>query len=290
MNFNYSITLSSFKDLEPLEETLKKIEYSGLHTIEMYDEIAEMDQKKIYEIINTFNFNISGITGNWTAEEKEKGEDMNKTRNTLKRCFITNDKTIKKHSIDYVKKCIKSCNFFNTNIFNICILADNNLVKYDKNHTSFLLGQKKKILDGIIPDLISLSKYAKDFEVVLVVEPLSRFSTPYMNSSEDAIYLVKKVNHDNFLMMLDTFHMNIEEDKFDISILKSKQFLNHLHFADNNRKFPGIGHIDFKSIIEVLKKIKYNKFITFEPNITNKKYVMDIKNSIFFLESIANKK
>ena len=52
--------------------------------------------------------------------------------------------------------------------------------------------------------------------------------------------------------------MNIEEDSFELSIIKSKNLLYNLHFADNNRKMPGFGHINFDAVISALKKITYS--------------------------------
>ncbi len=58
--------------------------------------------------------------------------------------------------------------------------------------------------------------------------------------------------------------MNIEELDIRESLYNAKDLLYHVHFADNNRWPPGYGNIDFKSIIRVLKKIKYNGYITIE--------------------------
>ena len=74
--------------------------------------------------------------------------------------------------------------------------------------------------------------------------------------------------------------MNIEEDSFEDTILNSQPSLSHMHFADNNRKMPGFGHIDFDMIVKTLKKISYNGKISFEPTISNRNYFSAVKFGI----------
>ncbi len=54
-------------------------------------------------------------------------------------------------------------------------------------------------------------------------------------------------------MMLDTFHMNIEEADICLSMEKYVKKLGYFHVADSNRLYPGAGHIDFSSIVLTLK-------------------------------------
>jgi sugar phosphate isomerase/epimerase len=80
--------------------------------------------------------------------------------------------------------------------------------------------------------------------------------------------------------------MNIEEDSIEQAIVKSRGLLQHIHFADNNRKMPGSGHIDFQLVVESLSRIDYDKYITFEPNLTNKGYEKATKDGLEFIKTI----
>lgn len=64
--------------------------------------------------------------------------------------------------------------------------------------------------------------------------------------------------------MLDTFHMNIEEISFYKVIKQVNKELIHFHVADSNKCAPGMGHINFKEIIDALKEINYNNYIGVE--------------------------
>ena len=76
--------------------------------------------------------------------------------------------------------------------------------------------------------------------------------------------LIERVGADNFGLLLDTFHMNIEEPSIEESIRKCGERIFHFHLADSNRWYPGAGHIDFKSILTALKDTGYQGFISGE--------------------------
>ena len=75
---------------------------------------------------------------------------------------------------------------------------------------------------------------------------------------------IEKVGMDNIGLLLDTFHMNIEEPSIIESILLAKERCFHFHVADSNRWYPGAGHINFREIIDTLTEIGYKGFITAE--------------------------
>ena len=100
--------------------------------------------------------------------------------------------------------------------------------------------------------------------VKLVVEPINRYETEIINTVESGLDLLKKVNMENVGLLLDTFHMNIEEPSMTQSILLAKEHLFHFHVADSNRWYPGAGHIDFAELLKILKQIDYQGFVSAE--------------------------
>lgn len=100
--------------------------------------------------------------------------------------------------------------------------------------------------------------------VRIAFEPINRFETSFLNSVRDGLEFIKKVGADNLGMLLDTFHMNIEEPIIEESIMVAGQKMYHFHYADSNRMYPGCGHIDFKSILRAVKNINYKGFISGE--------------------------
>ncbi len=275
----YSITLYSFHNWEKLEQTLENLKKCGIDTVELIGEPDLLDLKNTYETINSFGFSVSGVTGVW-------GRPKN---NQVPRNFLTHDLCRLSNTENYVRKCIKMCSFLGGKTFNICIFADPSFVNIDKNHRLISERKKSSLLKRLVPVFLKLSEYANDFGITLVLEPLNRYSTPYCNNAKNALEISKQVNHENFRLMLDTFHMNIEEDSIEDTIIYTKYYLKHMHFSDNNRKMPGFGHIDFRKIIDSLFNIHYSGVITFEPTFSTGNYLNKIKKSLNYLDTISYK-
>ena len=105
---------------------------------------------------------------------------------------------------------------------------------------------------------------SEDPGVKIAVEPINRYETDFINTVGSALNFVEKINLENIGLLLDTFHMNIEEPSLTESIISSRDHLFHVHVADSNRWHPGAGHIDFKAIVDALEKIGYRGFLSAE--------------------------
>ena len=272
----FSITIDSFTKIESLENTLKGLVELGINNIELSGDPSNFNSKKNFELFNTFSVSVLGVTGKWTS-----------SKGMISPILLTSDPHILSYSKNYVKECIKLCNFFGGSIFNICLLSDYNL-KIDWNHEIIPNKEKKKLLKKSENILSELTNFSKDFGVYLLLEPLNRYSTPFCCNTADAIFVTSNLNNDYFSILLDTYHMNIEEMDFSDSIIKSKNFLKHIHFADSNRKMPGLGHINFNSILNTLRKIQYNNYIGLEP-IVDRNYKVEISQGLNFLNKLCNK-
>lgn len=276
MKLKYAITLSSFCHIEPIERTLERLQGQGYDAVEMFGEPQKMGMKKLRDIFDSFNFHVCGITGMWGSISED----------SWKRRILSADRSITKHTEEYVMDCIKMCQSLGGNEMNICLFADSDMATFDRNHRTLSSDKKEGVIQKAIPLLNTLSKFAKDYGVHILVEPLNRYNTPFCSSAKDAFVIANKVNHDNFGLLLDTFHMNIEEDSFEDSILKSRKLLRHMHLADNNRKMPGYAHINFQSIMRSLFSIGYNGYASFEPNVNDKDYENFTMRGLEFIKSL----
>lgn len=272
----FSITIDSFTKIASLENTIKGLVELGINNIELSGDPSNFNLKKNFELFNTFSVSILGVTGKWTS-----------SKGMISPILLTSDPHILSYSKNYVKECIKICNFFGGSIFNICLLSDYHLKK-DWNHEMIPNKEKKKLLKKSVNILSELTRFSKDFGVYLLLEPLNRYSTPFCCNTADAMFVTSNLNNDYFSILLDTYHMNIEEMDFSDSIIKSKDFLKHIHFADSNRKMPGLGHINFNSILKTLRKIQYNNYIGLEP-IVDRNYKVEIRQGLNFLNKLCNK-
>jgi D-psicose/D-tagatose/L-ribulose 3-epimerase len=276
LKLKYAITLSSFCHIEPIERTLERLQGQGYDAVEMFGEPQKMGMKKLRDIFDSFNFHVCGITGMWGSISED----------SWKRRILSADRSITKHTEEYVMDCIKMCQSVGGNEMNICLFADSDMATFDRNHRTLSGDKKEAVIQKAIPLLNTLSKFAKDYGVHILVEPLNRYNTPFCSSAKDAFVIANKVNHDNFGLLLDTFHMNIEEDSLEDTILKSGKLLRHMHLADNNRKMPGYAHINFQSIMRSLFGIGYNGYASFEPNVNDKEYENYTKRGLEFIKSL----
>lgn len=124
---------------------------------------------------------------------------------------------------------------------------------------------KRSYFDRSVTSMKEAIKVAEDNNVVFNMEVVNRFEQYLMNTCEEAVEYVEAVGSPNAKVMLDTFHMNIEEDFFNQAILRAGDKLGHFHIGENNRMPPGYGHIPWTEIGAALRMINYQGFVTMEP-------------------------
>lgn len=110
-----------------------------------------------------------------------------------------------------------------------------------------------------------LAKEAANYGVELNLECLNRFENHILNTAEEGVAFVKDVGMDNVWVMLDTFHMNIEESSIGDAIRTAGSLLGHFHTGECNRMVPGKGRIPWREIGDALKDIEYDKAVVMEP-------------------------
>ena len=110
-----------------------------------------------------------------------------------------------------------------------------------------------------------LAGYASQKAVNLLLEPINRYETNFINTVAEGLALIEELGSpENILLVPDTYHMNIEEADMPTALRQAGSRLGYLHFADSNRLSPGQGHIDFKTILQTLVRTGYHGGITAE--------------------------
>lgn len=122
----------------------------------------------------------------------------------------------------------------------------------------------KIAMQWLVESLRECSDASSKFGVRLALEPINRYETSLINSVADGVNLVKEVGAENFGLLLDTFHMNIEEPNMGESIRVCADRIFHFHVADSNRWPPGAGHLDFRSILVDLAACGYHGWVSGE--------------------------
>jgi D-psicose/D-tagatose/L-ribulose 3-epimerase len=270
----YAITLASFRNIEPVEDTLATLAKQGYRAMEMFGEPSEVDAKKLLDSLNSYGLSVCGVTGMWGSISSDG----------WKRRLLSSDPKLVQASEQYVIDCLKLCNTLGGHEMNVCLFADE-IKGFDRTHRIISPNEKELFAAKAVSLMRVLCRRAADYGIQLVLEPLNRYSTPYCATAKDAIAIAQHV--DSLGILLDTFHMNIEEDMFKDAIQSSSTLLRHMHFADNNRKMPGFAHIDFSTIIKSLNEIGYQDYISFEPNVADRGYEHETKYGLDFVKRIV---
>lgn len=126
------------------------------------------------------------------------------------------------------------------------------------------LGRAPDAWDTAVERLRRVVLHAADKGVRITLEPLNRYETDFIYNAEDGMRLVRDLDCDNFGLMLDLFHMNIEDASIEQGLQMADGRLWHVHIADSNRRYPGSGHIPFEPIFAALKEMGYTRYISAE--------------------------
>ncbi len=112
--------------------------------------------------------------------------------------------------------------------------------------------------------ILKCVEYAEKNSVTLLLEPLNRYETKLINNVDEALQFISMVGSRYLKLLLDTYHMNIEEYSIEGALVKASPHIGYIHIADSNRLPPGLGHINFRNVIEVLKALSYRGFLSAE--------------------------
>jgi sugar phosphate isomerase/epimerase len=114
--------------------------------------------------------------------------------------------------------------------------------------------------------LREVAAYAGAHGVRLALEPLNRYEADIVTNAEEGLAFVDEVGHAGLGLLLDTFHVNIEEASWTepFRCLAAAGRLWHVHLGDNNRLPPGCGLIDFRAIVATLREVRYSGYLSAE--------------------------
>jgi sugar phosphate isomerase/epimerase len=120
--------------------------------------------------------------------------------------------------------------------------------------------------DRLVRTMHDLAVFAAAYDVRLALEPLNRFESDLIQNCEEGLALLRQVDHRAWGLVLDTFHVNIEErswtEPFNRAMAAGQ--LWHVHLGDNNRLAPGQGLIDFPAIVATLRDGSYDGYLSAE--------------------------
>ena len=223
------------------EANLAKIAGCGYDGVELAIRDPDLvDATQLIKLLGTYGLKVPAIgTGQAFGEEKLS--------------FTSADGAIRKAAIGRIKRQIEFAKHFEALVI---IGLIRGVTPFGQTHA-----QSMKFL---VNSLKECSEIANRIGVRMALEPLNRYETDLVRTVQDGLELIRQVGSSNLGLLLDTFHMNIEEVNINNSIDQSAGHIFHFHVADSNRWYPGGGHLDFSAILRTLRSNGYQGWISGE--------------------------
>ena len=172
---------------------------------------------------------------------------------------LTNeDPNVHKHCFDYISKCFSLCHTWNAKFLAGPMYSSVGKARMVPPE------QRKLEWERAVTNLRRVCELAQENELMIALEPLNRFESDLINTAEDVMRLVSDINHPAAKVMLDGFHMSIEEKDMEKAIVTVGDKLIHLQVSENHRGIPGTGQTPWTSIRNGLEKIGYEGTVSIE--------------------------
>ena len=105
---------------------------------------------------------------------------------------------------------------------------------------------------------------AADHGVKLGLEPLNRFETDLINTVDQGLRMVGDIDRANVGLLLDTFHMNIEEKDIPAALRRADGHIVEFHACSNDRGTPGEDHLPWPAIVAALRDVGFQGPVVIE--------------------------
>jgi sugar phosphate isomerase/epimerase len=119
-------------------------------------------------------------------------------------------------------------------------------------------------IDHLTNALNELGSHAAKVHVPLLIEPLNRYETNLINTVDGGVRIIESLRTKNVGLLVDLFHMNIEEANIVKALRRGGRHIKHVHFVDSNRRAAGYGHLNYQPIADTLREIGYTGYVSAE--------------------------
>ena len=172
---------------------------------------------------------------------------------------LTNeDPNVHKHCFDYISKCFSLCHTWDARFFAGPMYSSVGKARMAPPE------QRKIEWERAVTNLVKVCELAHDNGLMIALEPLNRFESDLINTAEDVMRLIRDINHPAAKIMLDGFHMSIEEKDIEKAIIATGDKLIHVQVSENYRGIPGTGQTPWESFRRGLEKISYKGVVSIE--------------------------
>lgn len=168
------------------------------------------------------------------------------------------DPAVHRNCFDYIQNCFQLCNAWGASF-----LAGPMYSAVGKARM-IAPDARKREWERAVTNLGTACQMAKANGLEIALEPLNRFESDLVNTAEDVLRLISDINHPSAKVLLDGFHMSIEETNIEKAIVRAGEKLIHVQVSENHRGIPGTGQTDWIAVRNGLERIGYKGAVCIE--------------------------
>ncbi len=180
------------------------------------------------------------------------------------RSIASEDAAARQGGADYLRRCLDSADALGATIIGGPLYGEP-MVFAGRPPVPRSADEMTVRAELMIDGLARLAPEARAAGKVFAVEPLNRFETDMLNTTRQGIALVDAVGDPGLGLMLDTFHMNMEDQSIADAIRLAGARIVHFQANENHRGFPGTGNMDWPAIMRALAEVGYRGPVSLEP-------------------------
>ncbi len=165
---------------------------------------------------------------------------------------------VRQESLGYIERCLDICSGVGAAFFAGPMYSQVGKVRQLSPE------DRQKDWDMAVDGIRQAAEMAAARDLSLAIEPLNRFESDLVNTAADAVRMVNDIGHPAARVMLDSFHMTIEEEDLEAAILHAGDQLLHVQVSENHRGIPGTGLTDWAAFARGLKGANYRGAVVIE--------------------------
>lgn len=232
------LAIHNWMRAESLEDTMARISAMGYTHLELQGTPENYDTKKVKILLDKYQLQCWGSVTLMLEE----------------RNMLAKDTAQRQLSVQYVLDVAKMVKELGGKVISLVPATVGKIVPDARPEEEW---------EWAVEGVKEVYKYTEANGLKIGIEPINRFETYFINRGAQALALAEAVGP-NCGVCLDTFHMNLEEADMFATMKKVGDRLINFHVADNNRMAPGMGHLDWKRIMETLTEIGYDDVLSVE--------------------------
>lgn len=213
---------------EPLAQTAARLAHMGYDGVELMGDLNRYRPDEVKQIMRDNGLRVISIT--------PENEDI-----------LHPDPSIRQRGLDYYHRLLDFAKAIGTRI--VCCHGAVGRIRpvttYEEEWRLYVEGVRQ------------IGQRAQELDLTVAMEVLNRYEAHFLLTAEEAVRFVTEVGSPSVGILLDAYHMNIEERDLPSAILQAKEHLRLFHVADSNRQALGRGHTDFVAVFRALKNAQY---------------------------------